>query len=89
MTEPHQHVWLLRMHLDGCHHYGSVYHCDCGAIRDVQAERQLREGYGSVWALDDCERCRELLAGARRRPRQDYTLEAHADRWHRTPKAKP
>lgn len=55
------------MHLDGCHWYRNTYEClTCGGAIDVQGERQMREGYGPVWALDDCDRCNALLAGARR-----------------------
>ena len=90
MTSRHAHSWTLAIHLDGCHEFSSSYTCDCGAVRSVGAERDFRHStgdpYSSLWALPDCDRCRELMAGARRRPRWDRTLEAGGLAWIRTPK---
>jgi len=59
----HEHAWKLVMHLDGCHFYSSSYSCECGAVRVSRGERKM-DGYSAVWALEDCERCQQLLAGA-------------------------
>lgn len=72
----HEHAWKPLMHIDGCHTYEWRYACECGAVRRTWAERQMREGYGPVWALDECERCQELLAGARRKRRVVEVVEA-------------
>lgn len=64
---------LMGAHFDGCHQYGSGFECEaCGSSFQVTAERQFRNGdaYAVLWALEGCERCEALLAGARRRPTQ-------------------
>jgi hypothetical protein len=77
-TEGHAHVWQMRIHMDGCHQYSNHYQCACGAHRVSGGERQFyRRGKPTMsilWVLEDCERCNQLLARARRRPSYDITV---------------
>lgn len=75
MTE-HVHTWSARLHTDGCHHFGWVFACACGATRTVVDERDPSDPYFSVWADEECERCMALLAGAPRVEATDETVEA-------------
>jgi hypothetical protein len=64
----HKHAWERTMHIDGCHWFASSFECSCGAQAGTTTERTVRaDPYSAVW-MDDpagCERCSELLAGAR------------------------
>jgi transcriptional regulator with XRE-family HTH domain len=75
-----QHTWKVVVHLDGCHTFESHYVCtECGATRLTWSERKMggkkSEPYASVWALPDCKRCQELLAGRKRKKRVDRIVE--------------
>jgi hypothetical protein len=63
----HSHTWVLKAHIDGCHSFESFFTCLCGAKRSSGAERDLADDpYSAIWMQDeDCERCQELLAGAK------------------------
>jgi len=65
MSDQHEHVWRLVLHLDGCHAYQSAYSCECGATRSTTDERDPKEDpYSMVWMLpEDCERCQQLWDG--------------------------
>jgi hypothetical protein len=55
------------MHIDGCHWFASSYECGCGAqAARPSSARSTSTPYSAMW-LDDsgCERCQEILAGAR------------------------
>ena len=62
----HKHNWRVASHLDGCHEHTTVYACQCGETRSVSHDRNLEiDPYAAIWMLDqDCERCKDLLAGA-------------------------
>jgi len=76
----HEHQWKMVIHMDGCHVHTSSYACKCGAARTITAERDFKKDpWAGVWALAECDRCKELLAGARRKPRSDtITLPDHS-----------
>ena len=63
----HQHVFKSSMHLDGCHSYQTAARCECGVAYNSYGERSLRaDPYSGVWMdMDSCERCAELMRGAR------------------------
>lgn len=64
----HEHTFRTLMHMDGCHFYTTHAACDCGVIYGYRGERHLKgDPYAGVWMDDgdECERCRELLQGAR------------------------
>lgn len=78
-TTEHVHKWHLKLHLDGCHSYESHYECWCGATRYTWEERKLKPPHFSMMAYPEaCERCRELIKGARRKNRRDEIHEAPA-----------
>ena len=81
MPDEHVHEWKLTFHLDGCHAFASHYKCECGAARVSSAERDF-EGYGAVWALEGCERCDELLAGAKPKSSDEIFLPAAGGAGH-------
>jgi hypothetical protein len=71
----HDHRWELKTHLDGCHFWGSVFVCSCGAKRTAGGERDLADDpYSVIWMNDDCERCQELLAGTKPKSWDDITV---------------
>lgn len=74
--EIHVHQWGLGLHMDGCHYYTSTYACECGAALSTYGERDLKaDPYSMIWMepegseddpeFEPCERCRELMDGAR------------------------
>lgn len=68
MPEPHTHRWRLHTHVDGCHFWQSVYTCECGAVNASGAERDFHNSddpYSAVWMVDECQRCQELMKGAK------------------------
>lgn len=79
MTKPHEHVWRMVAHADGCHWFVTTAACQCGATLRQSGERDVKEDpYSAVWMDMDgvpeeqqCERCRALLAGAE----PEYTNE--------------
>lgn len=64
-----EHRWRMQMHLDGCHHYQSVYAClDCGAALHTYDERDVNEDpWSLMWMSEDgegkCARCHALMGG--------------------------
>jgi hypothetical protein len=82
MTAAHQHDWRLVSHLDGCHWYSTAAACPCGATLRQGGERDLKEDpFSAVW-MDDaddatqCQRCRDLLAGAAPEPFTNEIVDA-------------
>jgi hypothetical protein len=64
----HKHAWAMTMHMDGCHWFASSYECRCGARAGSTNERSpSADPYSAVWMdnPEECQRCRELLAGGR------------------------
>jgi hypothetical protein len=70
------HRWKAIAHVDGCHFYATTFACvDCPATMHVSNERDIGfDPYSAIWMEDDggpedepCERCRELMAGAKPR----------------------
>lgn len=80
----HKHAWKLTLHLDGCHFYSSAYACECGATLSVFDERSPKDDpYSTVWMSredgeEECERCTELLAGAKPKHTQAVTEKSAA-----------
>lgn len=73
----HEHQFMRGMHLDGCHYFADVGKCDCGVSYHSRIERNVSfDPYSAIWMESDgeepCERCMELLAGAR--PRVDVAI---------------
>jgi len=61
----HQHQWVMRAHIDGCHFYSSTYTCECGTRLETFDEREpMSDGWSGVWMDPECERCTALLKGA-------------------------
>jgi hypothetical protein len=79
-----EHAWRLVTHIDGCHFHASTYACDvCRATLYTSHERDIEgDPYSAVWMADEggpederCERCRELMAGAKvRDPEIDFEV---------------
>lgn len=68
MTD-HEHAWRIVAHTDCCHWWATTAACECGAVLQQNAERDLADDpYSAVWMEDfgqaGCDRCRELMAGA-------------------------
>lgn len=89
----HKHKWKAVMHLDGCHHYTNTYACACGAMVSISGERQFLERgkfTPSVMMASegDCERCPELIRGARRKPTQIHAVLTRGASWTRISRAK-
>jgi len=63
----HTHAFKTSMHMDGCHTYQTAAQCDCGVAYNHFGERNLKaDPYSGVWMdMDTCERCAELMRGAR------------------------
>jgi hypothetical protein len=63
----HKHAWEMTTHTDGCHWFSSFYKCGCGAQCGTRIERSINiDSYSAMWLEDSgCERCQEILAGAR------------------------
>lgn len=63
----HEHAFKTTMHLDGCHSYQTAASCECGVLYNHYGERSLKANpYSGVWMdMDTCERCAELMRGAR------------------------
>lgn len=74
MPDGHEHAWNVRVHGDGCHAFTWIFGCECGAMRTVTGERDPADPFFSEWADEACERCKELLAGADRKPATDETV---------------
>ena len=83
----HTHVWSGRLFSDGCHFYSNSYACECGAAMTISGERQMvSRGViqpGAMMAGDDCLRCDDLIAGAKRKPTQRHVLEPGEREWKR------
>lgn len=74
------HTWQLTMAMDGCHHFNNTYACTlCGVAMSVGGERQMlnrgRYTASIMMSNEECERCRALLMGARRRPGTRHILD--------------
>jgi hypothetical protein len=64
----HEHKFRTSVHLDGCHFYTTHGSCECGVVYGHRGERRPKsDPYGAIWMGPDgsCERCDELLKGAR------------------------
>jgi hypothetical protein len=70
----HLHSLRTTMHMDGCHWYSTAARCECGATYTHYGERDLKEDpYSAIWMDGDgrdpdeepCQRCEELMNGAR------------------------
>lgn len=90
----HEHVWRAYLHSDGCHHYQNLYQCLCGAQTAISGERQMvrrgRIAEGAYMALEGCERCDALIAGARRKPTLRHVIDpAAGDKTWRRVRLKP
>ena len=67
MNRVHEHRFELFMHLDGCHEVRSSFRCACGTTRLVKTERDFHNEdtpLARAFYREDCERCRDLMAGA-------------------------
>jgi len=73
VSAPCEHAWTTNFHADGCHWYSWSYRCLCGATYNTRAERDpVADPYSLVWMDEQtmnepCERCREILGGAKLR----------------------
>lgn len=69
----HAHEFITSIHMDGCHWFSTSAACACGVHYRFYGERSLKgDPWSAMWMTDDegdaeCERCRELVDGARPR----------------------
>lgn len=69
----HKNVAFL-MHADGCHFFKSSYKCnDCNAVITTYDERDFSSPYSENWAIEECNRCNELMSGAERVSKVEFS----------------
>jgi hypothetical protein len=67
----HSHTWRFVAQIDGCHWQRFTYTCPgCGAWRSDTVELDLTDDGFRARANGGCGRCRYLLAGGERFPRE-------------------